>query len=318
MTSLFINFETDEYLKTRSDEIFNEKYQPSLHNEVDFKLEISQEIKLNPSPLRISTHVITSSFNAKLDLDKLYQLLYHRLIPIWYPGEGILKMEHGDTILGASQRDCFTNRDISEHTFHNQSTIVLRREYKSNQWKESNVKLFANGSLQMTGVPSVEFAKETLEWLLEEIKSLPESSFTDATETPMLQEISVKLINTDYFINALIKRDALFQILVNRYSIFSINEKTIYQGVNAKYYFNKANTTRPGICSCKLRCRGQGTGDGDGECKRVTLCIFQDGKIIVTGARTMEQITEAYNFLNKVLQDNAKEVLRHLPNTIKA
>lgn len=272
-----------------------------------------QEITLKPSPLRISTHVVTSSFKAKMDLDKLYRLLHHCLIPIWYPGEGILKMEHGDTILGASERDCFTNRDISEHTFHNQSTIVLRREHKPGQWKESNVKLFANGSLQMTGVPSVEFAKETLEWLLLEIKKLPETPFTDPTETPQLQEISVKLINTDYFINALIKRDALFQILVNRYSIFSINEKTIYQGVNAKYYFNKANTARPGICSCKARCRGQGTGNGDGECKRVTLCIFQDGKIIVTGARTMEQINEAYHFLNMVLQDNAKEVLRPMP-----
>jgi TATA-box binding protein (TBP) (component of TFIID and TFIIIB) len=275
-----------------------------------------QEIILKPSPLRISTHVVTSSFKAKMDLDKLYSILHTRLIPIWYPGEGILKMEHGDTIIGSSDRDCFTNRDISEHTFHNQSTIVLRREHKPGQWKESNVKLFANGSLQMTGVPSVEFAKETLEWLLQEINRLPESVFKDASETPQLQEISVKLINTDYFINALIKRDMLFQILVNRYSIFSINEKTIYQGVNAKYYFNKANTARPGICACKARCRGQGTGDGDGECKRVTLCIFQDGKIIVTGARTMEQINEAYHFLNVVLQDNAKEVLRPMPTAV--
>jgi TATA-box binding protein (TBP) (component of TFIID and TFIIIB) len=277
----------------------------------------TQEIKLNPSPLRISTHVVTSSFKAKMDLDKLYSLLHHRLIPIWFPGEGILKMEHGDTILGASERDCFTNRDISEHTFHNQSTIVLRREHKPGQWKESNVKLFANGSLQMTGVPSVEFAKETLEWLLAEINRLPESPFL-GEDPAQVQEISVKLINTDYFINALIKRDALFQTLVNKYSIFSINEKTIYQGVNAKYYFNKANKGRPGICSCKARCRGQGSGEGDGECKRVTLCIFQDGKIIVTGARTMEQINEAYHFLNKVLQENAKEVLRPMPVAAKA
>jgi TATA-box binding protein (TBP) (component of TFIID and TFIIIB) len=273
-----------------------------------------KDIILKPSELRVSTHVVTSSFKAKLDLDKLYSILHHRMIPIWYPGEGILKMEHNDTILGSSERDCFTNRDISEHTFHNQSTIVLRRESKPGYWKESNVKLFANGSLQMTGVPSVQFAKDTLTWLLEEIQRLPETPFI-GTEPPELQEISVKLINTDYFINALIKRDTLFQTLVNKYNIFSINEKTIYQGVNAKYYYNKANTSRPGICQCKSRCRGQGSGDGDGECKRVTLCIFQDGKIIVTGARTMDQINEAYHFLNKVLQDNAKEVLRQMPSS---
>ncbi len=262
-----------------------------------------------------------------MNLDTVFNNLHNLLIPIWYPGEGILKMEHNDLIIGSSHKDCFTNRDISEHTFHNQSTIVLRREYKSGLWKESNVKLFANGSLQMTGVPSVEFAKDTLEWLLAEILKLPVSPFiTEVTDdegnkttiVPALKDISVKLINTDYFINALIKRDSLFQVLVNKYNIFSINEKTIYQGVNAKYYYNKANKTRPGICSCKGRCRGQGEGDGDGECKRVTLCIFQDGKIIVTGARTMDQINEAYHFLNKVLQDNAAEVLRPMPKSQQA
>ena len=315
MTTLQINIETNVF--PARDTCLSLAETDASHPKQLVKGEAPQEITLKPSPLRISTHVVTSSFKAKMDLDKFYMLLRNRLVPIWFPGEGILKMEHGDTILGASVRDCFTNRDISEHTFHNQSTIVLRREHKPGQWKESNVKLFANGSLQMTGVPSVEFAKETLEWLLQEIKRLPESVFSDATETPELQEISVKLINTDYFINALIKRDALFQTLVNKYSIFSINEKTIYQGVNAKYYFNKANTARPGICKCVARCRGQGSGDGDGECKRVTLCIFQDGKIIVTGARTMEQINEAYHFLNKVLQENANDVLRQ-PPTAKA
>jgi hypothetical protein len=262
-----------------------------------------------------------------MNLDIVFNHLHHLLIPIWYPGEGILKMEHNDLIIGSSHKDCFTNRDISEHTFHNQSTIVLRREYKPGVWKESNVKLFANGSLQMTGVPSVEFARDTLEWLLAEILKLPVSPFIkEVTDNegkttriaPALKDISVKLINTDYFINALIKRDALFNTLVNKYNIFSINEKTIYQGVNAKYYYNKANKSRPGICCCKGRCRGQGEGDGDGECKRVTLCIFQDGKIIVTGARTMDQINEAYHFLNKVLQDNAAEVLRPMPKSTVA
>jgi hypothetical protein len=277
------------------------------------------DIILKPSELRVSTHVITSSFTATLNLNEVYIQLIARLIPVWWPGEGILKMEHDDTILGASHKDCFTNRDISEHTFHNQSTIVLRREYKPGYWKESNVKLFANGSLQMTGVPSVAFAKETLEWLLTEILKLPRNPFTGVDGVqPKLKDIEVKLINTDYFINALIKRDTLFQLLINKYNIFSINEKTIYQGVNAKYYYNKANKSRPGICECTKRCRGQGVGDGDGECKRVTLCIFQDGKIIVTGARTMEQIREAYHFLNKVLQENANEVLRAMPKPVVA
>jgi TATA-box binding protein (TBP) (component of TFIID and TFIIIB) len=274
-------------------------------------------IQLKPTPLRVSTHVITTSFGAKLNLDSVYEQLPQRLIPVWYPGEGILKMEHNQTVLGACHRDCFTQRSISEKTFYNQSTIVIRREYKPGEWKESNIKLFANGSIQMTGVPSAQFAKDTLTWLMNELLDFPKNPFEG---TPVLQEMAIKLINTDYSINALIKRNSLFQILTRNYNIFSLNENTIYQGVNAKYFYNKkADPAKPGICSCPKSCRGQGTGDGPGQCKRVTLCIFQDGKIIVTGARTMDQIEEAYHFLNGVLQKHADEVLRPMPKAaIKA
>lgn len=274
------------------------------------------QIILKPTPLRVSTHVITTSFSAKLNLDSVFEQLPQRLIPIWYPGNGILKMEHNNKVLGASHRDCFTDRAISEKQFYNQSTIVIRREYKSGFWKESNIKLFANGSIQMTGVPSEAFAKETLTWLLKELLSFPRPPFEEGD--PTLQDMSIKLINTDYSINALIKRNSLFQILTREYNIFSLNENTIYQGVNAKYYYNKkSDPARPGICCCVKSCRGQGTGDGPGQCKRVTLCVFQDGKIIVTGARTMDQILEAYNFLNMVLQKHASEILRPLPPTNK-
>jgi outer membrane protein OmpA-like peptidoglycan-associated protein len=53
-----------------------------------------QPILLKPTPLRVSTHVIKTSFGAKLNFDSVYEQLPQRLIPIWYPGEGILKMEH--------------------------------------------------------------------------------------------------------------------------------------------------------------------------------------------------------------------------------
>jgi TATA-box binding protein (TBP) (component of TFIID and TFIIIB) len=40
------------------------------------------------------------------------------------------------------------------------------------------------------------------------------------------------------------------------------------------------------------------------------MSVFQTGKIIVTGGRYLFQLEEAYNFLNKVLQNHAKEILR--------
>jgi hypothetical protein len=78
-------------------------------------------------------------------------------------GEGILKMEHESKVIGHSARDMLTKRKASDKTFFNQSTIVVRKRRDDLEGttllKEVNVKLFANGGFQMTGVTSEEFSK---------------------------------------------------------------------------------------------------------------------------------------------------------------
>jgi len=265
--------------------------------------------------LRISTMVITAHWGTQINLDNLFIALKNIIIPAWYPEVGILKFEHKSMVLGASYKDIFTNRKITSKSFFNQSTIVLRRKINENTpeegWKEVNVKLFANGGIQMTGVTSRDFARETIEWLLTLIKTLPESPFA---ETASIERFSVQLINTDYALNKFINQDALHKLLINEYNLFSMLEKTIYQGINTKFFYNTINSEL-GICKCKNFCKGQGTGDGEGECKRITMSIFRTGKIIITGAREIIQITSAYNFLNKVF-DKHQRIVLYEPNTV--
>lgn len=256
--------------------------------------------------LRISTMVITAHWGSPLNLNALFESFRPLMIPIWYPAEGILKHEHNNMVLGSSHKDIFTNRKITTKSFFNQSTIVLRRKTdQDTHWKEVNVKLFANGGIQMTGVTSEEFAKKTMEWLLETIKLLPESPFKT---TPSIQRFSVQLINTDYALNKFINQDVLHKILINEYNLFSMLEKTIYQGVNTKFFYNIRNPG-VGICQCQKFCKGQGTGDGEGECKRITMSIFRTGRIIITGARQIKQIEAAYEFLNQVFDKHQNAVL---------
>ena len=47
-----------------------------------------------------------------------------------------------------------------------------------------------------------------------------------------------------------------------------------------------------------------------GVCKKITISPFQTGQVIITGARTMEQINEAYEFIKKVFRDNSEEIMR--------
>lgn len=269
--------------------------------------------KKAPSPVRftkteprISTMVVTAHWGTTVDLASLMISLTHRLIPIWYPDEGILKFEHNNMVIGASHKDIFTNRKITSKSFFNQSTMVVRRWVPATSvWKEVNVKLFENGGVQMTGITSPEFARDVMEWLLATLQALPQPPFK---EPPQILRFSVQLINTDYALSLFINQDALHKILINEYNLFSMLEKTIYQGVNTKFFYN-TNNEGTGICRCSKFCKGQGTGDGDGQCKRITMSIFRTGRIIITGARELSQIRIAYDFLNGVFERYAERVL---------
>lgn len=256
---------------------------------------------------RISTMVITAHWGTQIDLATLFNSIKDLIIPVWYPDIGILKFEHKNMVIGTAHKDIFTNRKITSKSFFNQSTLVLRRRYNTvDTFKEVNVKLFANGGIQMTGITSETFARDAAEWLLQLIKTIPAQIFTNTSDAK-IDKFSVQLINTDYAINKFINQDALHKLLINEYNLFSMLEKTIYQGVNTKFFYNILNPS--GICHCTNICKGQGAGDGDGECKRITMSIFRTGRIIITGARELKQIEAAYTFLNKIFDKHHKTVL---------
>lgn len=262
------------------------------------------------TPLRISTNVATGNLGSQLYLDKMFEQMNQVFIPFGYPEEGILKMEHKDRVIGASARDLLTKKKAAKKTFFNQSTIVVRkrREDNPNEMKEVNIKLFANGGIQMTGITGLEFARTTLNWLLPILSSLP----TKVSAEPLfIKQLKIQLINSDYHVNASIHRDNLHSIISQRYGLFSSLEKLIHQGVNIKYYYNTSKTFgRPGICECEKPCPGQGEGDAPGQCKKITILAFQTGDIIVTGARKKEQLDEAYEFMNQILKLHSREILR--------
>lgn len=268
---------------------------------------------VNFTPLRISTNVATGNIGSLLYLDKMFEQLSSILIPFGYPAEGILKMEHKDRVVGASSRDLLTKKKTAKKTFFNQSTIVVRKERMDipGDFKEVNIKLFANGGIQMTGITGIEFARVTLEWLLPLLNALPIKVSVDPIH---IKTLKIQLINSDYHVNASIHRDNLHQIISQRYSLFSSLEKLIHQGVNIKYYYNTSRLVGPpGICMCEKPCQGQGEGDAPGACKKITILAFQTGDIIVTGARKKEQLDEAYEFMNVIFKRHSQEVLRPFP-----
>jgi len=264
--------------------------------------------KLKFTPLRISTLVTTGHLGTTLNLNNLFEQFPKYAIPIGYPDEGFLKIEYGEKAIGHSSRDILSKRKVSKNSFFNQSTIVVRKKREDIAgFKEVNIKLFANGGFQMTGITSEEYSKNVLSWVIGLFHSFEKPI---STKPLKVERFSVQLLNSDYKMNALVRRDELHKILSQKYRLFSTLETTIYQGINTKYYYNEKSIRKNGICWCDKCCNGQGDGKELAQCKRITIAIFQTGSVIITGARNMRQLDEAYIFINEIIKNHSAEVLK--------
>ena len=302
-------------------------------------------IKPMPEPYKVSTITATGSLNADMDLALLFDS-----IPILDPQDidsnGFtfveFGMKHGDVrykgvhkkiAIAAKRQQQQPEQVQKKRRFDNQVTLVYRKlipvnnpplSYKDpldmtltrdrGTFVSSNMKIFHNGNVQITGLKYIEHGKEIMEMMIHFIKLL-HSMGVAITENPDILHISnyaIQLINTDFRIGFDIKREKLYQVLVNKYpGIYKTYEPCIYPGVKIHYQWNTLRDTKhPGVCICHGKCKGKGSGHGNAECKRVTIAIFQSGCIIITGAHTQAQIEEAYEFINGVIEKHYQEVYK--------
>jgi TATA-box binding protein (TBP) (component of TFIID and TFIIIB) len=223
------------------------------------------------------------------------------------------KMDFKGITKGTSFKDIMLKQKEVKKSFFNQATLVVRREVSPFNWKEINVKLFRNGGVQMTGVRSLEMSADTIRWLIPFVNT--HCAKPDApifTSPPTITKEEIQLINTDFSIGAKVRREVLHRILTETYGLNSSYESAIYQGVKTKFFYNAQRPagTLQGVCGCPRLCKGTGDGSKVGECKKITISPFQTGQVIITGARAIEQIEEAYVFIKQVFTDNASEILR--------
>lgn len=261
-------------------------------------------------PLRISTMTAAGHFGAKPNSGKLFDSGYH--IPYWWMGEGIIKMEYRGEIKGACSKDLLKRTTTTKKTkntkFLNQSSLVIRIKHPDNPsaWKEVNVKLFNDGAFQMTGISSDAMGRLAIERLM---ALNADRGIWDSP--PSIKSFKLCNIMAYLDIGKSIRRDRLYTILTEEYSLWVVFEPTIYQGVCTKIYWNK---TRPanipfGVCVCPTPCKGGGDGYSVGQCKKITISPFRTGSIVVAGAQSMEQLHDSCLFMVDVIRKNEATVL---------
>ena len=238
--------------------------------------------------LRISVITATAKLSKPINLENLYKCLE--------VNDTIHYVEHKCENKGYSVKlTRKTRKKREKKSFYNQVTIHVFDD------KIVNLKIFNNGKLQMTGLKSVESGKLTIESFIREISDKNHEVYEgDDLE---YSDYKIAMINSDFDIKYKVDRESLHRCVVDM-GMCSSYEPTIYPGVNMKYYYNTNNTN--GICCCNAMCDGKGNADGDGNCKRVTIAVFNSGKIIITGGNDLKQLKTCHKFISGVLKDRKK------------
>lgn len=187
--------------------------------------------------------------------------------------------------------------------FYNQCSFTVKpSKYK----RPVSIKLFANGSMSMTGCLFEEDGLEAVKVLIKELENYPKLFIDDEIE---IEHYSITMINSDFKLNFKIKRYVLHDKMMSTGLLSNYDPET-YPGVKIHYFWNNYNGKKNnGICVCKKKCNGKGDGSGDGECKRVTVICFSSGSVIITGARNETQIKDVYKKIYKHIKNCYSEII---------
>jgi TATA-box binding protein (TBP) (component of TFIID and TFIIIB) len=265
---------------------------------VDYLNVKNKEIEKLPSGLSISTMCATSKLNTKINIVNIEKYLQLN-------SNDILAIEKDSTkaLITKNKYKKKKKEDlIPKKTtyFYNQITVDIRSTCgdTNNLDKEPriNIKIFKNGTIQMAGCKTINDTNIVLNKLicrLSEIKAIIENDvivekkFIENYNTITITDFNIYMINTNYTLSILIDREKLYKLLLLK-KIKAIYEPCIRACVIIKYTPLENNL----------------------EEKEVSIFIFQEGNIIITGARSISHILSAYYYTNNILTTHKDDILK--------
>lgn len=168
-----------------------------------------------------------------------------------------------------------------KRNFYNQVTMII----KCVNVVDVNIKIFKNGSIQMTGCKKI----SPVIWVLDKLFGMLREKLDEYAEPYVFLTISelfkfkIAMINSNFNIGFKINRDKLYYLLADdKYDCEY--DPSRHAGVKLRYNLHGAT-------------------------KNPSIFIFGKGSIIITGARTYAQIMECYKFINVYLIENYNKVV---------
>lgn len=263
---------------------------------IDYK---SNEIDNLPIGVSISTMCASCNLKTSLNIiniEKYLELSHDDILCVKMNDEKIR------TLIPKKKSKRESAKKIKKiNHFYNQITVVIRIGHGDvDDWNiepKINLKLFKNGSIQMSGCKSLKSINTVINKLIYKLKEVKakiednkfiEKHYVEDASLLGIQRFKVDMINSNYKINMQIDRDKLFSLLLKK-KIKSSFEPCIRACVIIKYTPTINNNDQ----------------------KDISIFIFQKGNIIITGARNKSNILSAYEYVNNILFIHSNEISKN-------
>ncbi|MFY7728219.1 MAG: hypothetical protein ACOVRN_01745 [Flavobacterium sp.] len=205
--------------------------------------------------------------------------------------------------IGVSKKDIMSYRCKQKSAFYNCFVIILRMKH-DDRWKEYHVKVFNTGKLEIPGIQT----DEMLQMILNEVvKTLQPYVDTQLAYKPDSEE--TVLINSNFNCGFFINRDALYEILKNKYNIQAIYDPCSYPGIQCKFYYNPTLSVQTGCLESRASAK---------DLKKVSFMIFRTGSVLIVGKCDENVLIVIYEYLKNILCAEFQYIChKHMGSTIE-
>ena len=171
-------------------------------------------------------------------------------------------------------------------------TVEIKPDLPKYPDSKVSLKIFKNGSIQMSGIKCIQACNTVLNKLILELTreygiiedgKMVEIGFIDDIDTLEVYSFKVDMINSGFQLNYEVNRENLYNQLLEC-KIECKFEPSIHAGVNIKFSPTGAE-------------------------KKVSIFVFESGNIIITGAKKVSNILESYNYISKFMENN-KQIIQ--------
>ena len=182
----------------------------------------------------------------------------------------------------------------AKRVFYNQVSLAIMVESKKD--KPVNIKLFTNGSIQMTGLKSIDNVIDVITKIFDELKTIKaiiDKQTMTIIDKPFINDPTKLSLNlVDNIQIGMINSNFKYPNKIDRLKLYNLLSS---ESIDCKY-----DPSNHACVNIKHRCVN----------KTISIFVFEKGSIVMTGAKNCDNILTGYNYINKYLLNNHKKIAK--------